>query len=90
MTDVKVAAAVNVLKNTADGTVQLISGKEAAAVVLAAYVDADAKARELTAKVKTLQAVNADLIQRLERANITIDALLTPAGDLIEKRGAAQ
>lgn len=87
MTDVKVTAALDVAKKTASGTAHLISGKEAAEILLAAYADADAKVRELTAEVKTLKAVNADLVQRLNRANVTIDLLLTPAGDLIEKRG---
>lgn len=87
MTDVKLTAAVDLLKKTADETAHLISGKEAAEVLLAAYVEETEKTRELTAKIKTLQAVNADLVQRLERANFTIDALLTPAGDLIETRG---
>lgn len=87
MTDVKLTAAVDALQKTADGKMHLLSGKEAAEILLAAYVEADAKARELTAQVKTLQAVNADLVKRLERATFTIDTLLTPAGDLIEKRG---
>lgn len=87
MNDVKLTAACDALIKTADGTAHLISGKEAAAVLLTAYVEADAKARELTEEIKRLKAVNADLVERLRRANVTIDALLLPVDYLIEKRG---